>query len=182
MQSPNAIYRKTELGNAEVSNRKLGLRAELRRLLILIDGRNTVVKLAAFVRMTEIDGLLQELIAQGLIEPSSGVAPAIAAQTPTDRVMASANAAAAASAPTAAAPMFLAPSHEQFLAARTAAVRFVNDTLGPSGESLAIKLERTHNAQELRVAVTEVRVSIERAIDVAMGQRFLDHVRSAVKL
>lgn len=169
MLNPNAVFRKTELGNAEIAGRKLGLRSELRRLLILVDGRNTVAKLAAFVRLPEIDHLLYELQAQGLIDAGVGAvaAPAVAASS---TVAATSG------------DQTLVPSKEQFMAARSAAVHFVNDNLGPGGESLAIKLERTHNAQELRDTVAQVRVSIERAMGAATAQRFLDHVRMSVKL
>jgi hypothetical protein len=169
MLNPNAVFRKTELGNAEIAGRKLGLRSELRRLLILVDGRNTVAKLATFVRLPEIDHLLYELQAQGLIDAGVGAAAAQAVASPSVMAATSAD-------PT------QVPTKEQFLAARSAAVHFVNDNLGPSGESLAIKLERTQNAQELRDAVAQVRASIERAIDAATAQRFLDHVRMSVKL
>ncbi len=67
MLDVNAIYNKTEAGIAEVQNRKLGLRAELRRLLILVDGKVAVSRLAMFVRGAEIDTLIVELETQGLI-------------------------------------------------------------------------------------------------------------------
>ena len=63
----NAIYNKTEAGLSEVQTRKLGLRAELRRLLILVDGKTPVSRLAMFVRGAEIESLIFELETQGLI-------------------------------------------------------------------------------------------------------------------
>jgi hypothetical protein len=165
MLSPNTTFRKTELGNAEIANRKLGLRAELRRLLILVDGRNNVAKLAAFVRMPAVDNLLFELQSLGVIEVSDGsVVTTIAAP---------------AAGGFAGGDQTLAPTQEQFAAARSAAVRFVNNTLGPGGETLAIKIERTRNAQELRDTVTQVRQSLDRMMGEAVGQRFLDAVRTA---
>jgi hypothetical protein len=167
MLSPNTIFRKTELGNAEIANRRLGLRAELRRLLILIDGRKTAGTLATFVRLPEVDGLLYELQSLGVIEVADGtaVAPAPTAAAPS----ASAQGGDAA----------LAPTQDQFLAARRAAVRFLNDTLGPDAESLALKLERTANAAELRDVVTQIRQSLERMMGTNTAQRFLDTVRAA---
>ena len=67
MLNPNSIYRKTEAGLAEVQARVLGLRAELRRLLILIDGNAPLSRLSAFVRGSEIDFLIAELETQGLV-------------------------------------------------------------------------------------------------------------------
>jgi hypothetical protein len=187
MLSPNTVFRKTELGTAEVAARKMGLRAELRRVLILIDGRNTVSKLATFVRVPEIEALIYELQAQGLIDSADGAPLAVppTATSVTAALAASATPAASTAMPAAAAvpaatdAASFVPTQEQFVAARNAAVRHVNDTLGPGGEALAMKLERTHNAQELRQAVTEVRHSIDRAVGEAAGQRFLESVRSA---
>jgi hypothetical protein len=178
MLTPTTVFRKTALGSAEMSSRKLGLRSELRRLLILIDGRNTVSRLATFVRDPEIESHLLELQSLSLIDTGEGV-------------VASPNMAAAPNAPSAAAPTAaqaqvdgsgLLPTQEQFLTARIAAVRHINDTLGPGGETLAVKLERTKSAQELREVVSQVRQSLERMMGEAAGQRFLEAVRSAVKL
>ena len=72
MLNPKSIYRKTDAGVAEVQARVLGLRAELRRLLILIDGVATTDRLAAYVRGSEIDFLLAELETQGLIVSATG--------------------------------------------------------------------------------------------------------------
>ena len=67
MLDANAIYNKTELGATEVQVRALALRTELRRLLILIDGKTPVGRLAMFVRGAEIASLIFELETQGLI-------------------------------------------------------------------------------------------------------------------
>ena len=63
----NAVYNKTELGVGEVQVRSVGLRTELRRLLILVDGKTPVSRLAMFVRGAEITALIFELETQGLI-------------------------------------------------------------------------------------------------------------------
>jgi hypothetical protein len=176
MLNPNTVYRKTDLGIAEIAGRKLGLRAELRRLLILIDGKNTVSRLATFVRDPEIESLLLELQAVGVIDASDGgsiALPGAAAATSVN---------AAPSAGTSTSDTALLPTHEQFIAARTTSVRFVNELLGPSAETLALKLERARDARELREAVSQVKQSLERAMGEAVGQRFLEAVRSAVKL
>ncbi len=76
MLNPNTVYRKTDAGMHEVQTRDLGLRAELRRLLILIDGNTPVSRLATFVRGSEIDFLIAELESQALIASDSGVSVA----------------------------------------------------------------------------------------------------------
>ena len=71
MINPNSIYRKTDAGVAEIQSRALGLRTELRRVLILTDGTTTVAKLAAFVRAAEIEMLVTELEQRGLVVSGS---------------------------------------------------------------------------------------------------------------
>lgn len=158
MIASTTVFRKTELGNAEIATRKLGLRAELRRLLIMVDGRNNVARLAAIARPGEAEALLLELLSAGVIEASDG--SAVTAQPGGND-----------NGP--------APTVEQFKAARQAGVRYLNDTLGPAAESFALKLERAKDPQELRDAVTQVRASLERMSGAADAQRFLDAVRAA---
>ncbi len=67
MLDENAIYNKTDAGLAEVQTRTLGLRTELRRLLIFVDGKSPLTRLAMFVRGAEIESLILELETQGLI-------------------------------------------------------------------------------------------------------------------
>ncbi len=70
----NEVYNRTEAGMVEVRARMLGLRAELRRLLIQVNGSTSVSQLAAFVRGSEIATLIFELEAQGLIaSPTSAI-------------------------------------------------------------------------------------------------------------
>jgi hypothetical protein len=194
MLNPNTIFRKTEAGAAEVGNRKLGLRAELRRVLILIDGRSPVSKLATFVRMPEIESLIYELQSQGLIDANDGSSISLAPMAPVTPSVTTPRAGIASEAPLATvatlvphavtmpAESALEPTAEQFVAARTAAVRFLNDALGPSAETLAIKLEKCKNAQQFREQVTLVRQSLGRMLGEHAANNFLEAVRSAAKL
>ena len=164
MLHPNTVFRKTEAGVTEVQARVLGLRAELRRLLILIDGKMPVGRLAGIVRGTEIDFLIAELETQGLITSLAGAPPPIASSQGSSDPGGGGE-----------------PTAEQFQAARRAAVRTLNDLLGPSAETLAVKVERCKTAAEFRVAVTEVRQTLDRLLGAASGQRFLDAIRNAVQ-
>jgi hypothetical protein len=181
MINQNTVFRKTELGNAEIASRKLGLRAELRRLLILVDGRSSASRLASVVRFPDLDNMLLELQAHGLIDVLDGAVAPPLSTAPTPLNSASTIARGTPTMSQSTGDSSLLPSQEQFVAARSAAVRFINDTLGPSGESFAIKLERARTPQDLRVAITEVRQSMERMVGASVAQRFLDHVRAAVK-
>ena len=183
MLNLNTVYRKTEAGVTEVQVRSLGLRAELRRLLILIDGSATLTRLAAFVRGTEIDLLIAELEAQGLITavtiaPTMAVAPASATARPAAPQAAIAS---PITAPTAHSDTdgVLEPTAAQVLAVRRSAISTLHDILGPEADALALRIEQCKSAQELRVTITEVRQVLDRQLGVTLGQRFLDAVRGA---
>jgi len=167
MLNPNTVYFKTEAGMAEVSARALGLRAELRRLLILIDGASSIARLASFVRGSEVDFLIAELESLRLVTTGG-----------TSRVMqaAAGTTAAATSAETA-----NVPTAAQLLAVSRAAVRTLHNLLGPDSGSLAAKIERCRDSRELRVAITDIRQILDRQMGVATGQRFLDAVRAAAE-
>lgn len=148
----------------EVKARALGLRAELRRLLILVDGHTPLSRLAIFVRGSEIDFLIAELEFQHLVTTGIG-----AAATPTAAV------------PAAAAHANLEPTTAQLLAVRRAAIGTLHDLLGPDADVLAVQIERGKDAQALRVAITDIRQTLDRQLGTHAGQRFLDAVRAAAE-
>ena len=168
MLNPNTVYFKTEAGMAEVKARALGLRAELRRLLILVDGNATLGRLAVFVRGSEIDFLIAELETQGLVTAGS-IAPSATAEPLGPGAAGSATGG------------YVEPTIGQILAVRQAAVRTLHDLLGPDADTQAAKIDRCKDSRELRVVVTEIRQTLDRQLGVASGQRFLDAVRSAAE-
>ena len=183
MLNPNTIYRKTDAGVAEVQARALGLRAELRRLLILIDGTATLIRLAAFVRGSEVDFLIAELEVQGLITlvttgQTVGIAPTPATARPVAARAATTSPVATPAAHTDTDGV-LEPTAAQVTAVRRAAIQTLHDILGTEADALALKIEQCKSAQELRVTITEVRQNLDRLLGLAVGQRFLDVVRGA---
>lgn len=170
MLNPNTIYFKTEAGMEEVKARALGLRAELRRLLILVDGHTPLSRLAIFVRGSEIDFLIAELEFQHLVTTGTG-----AAATPTAGLPAAASPAAPATSAN------LEPTTAQLLAVRRAAIGTLHDLLGPDADVLAVQIERGKDAQALRVAITDIRQTLDRELGTHAGQRFLDAVRAAAE-
>ena len=182
MMNPNSIYRKTDAGVAEIQSRALGLRTELRRLLILTDGTATVAKLAAFVRAAEIESLVTELEQRGLVvtgtnAAASGFGSLAAAEPPplTDvKVTPSTNVPARTD-------NLLEPTAAQMLAVRRTAVSTLHAFLGRDAVNLVSKIERCSNANEMRAAVNEVRQALDRQMGASVGQRFLDAVRGAAE-
>ncbi len=193
MRNPDTVYFKTEAGSEEVKVRALGLRAELRRLLILVDGKTPLSRLAVFVRGSEIDYVIAELEYQGLVTPGMG-APLAAGQPSASTAFASTPVALATAMAQATAPSFapspavppgayanLEPTAAQMLAVRRTGVRTLHDLLGPDADVLAVKIDRCKDAQELRVAITEIRQTLARQLGTDAGQRFLDSVRTAAE-
>ena len=181
MLNPNSIYRKTEAGLAEVQARLLGLRAELRRLLILIDGTTPLSRLTVFVRGSEIDALIAELEVLGLVTAAT-IGQTVGLAQPATKAL---SAGVASTPPPIRAASggdgVLEPTATQVLAVRRAAVSTLHDILGPGADSLAIKIEKCKDAQELRTTITEVRQTLDRQMGTTVGQRFLDAVRGAAE-
>lgn len=173
----DVVYLKTETGISEIKTRALGLRAELRRLLILVDGNTPLKRLAVFVRGSEIDLLMTELEGLGLVSTGGRAPP----PTPSTPAVAAVNVAAPTLPAIAATEVLLKPTNAQMAAVRQAAVRALHDFLGPDADAHTVKIERCKTAQELRVVVTEIRQLLDRHSGVAVGQRFLDAVRAAAE-
>jgi len=127
------IYRKSAKGVAEIETRAHRLPPRLRSALIIIDGRRSVSELKPLI-LAQADETLASLLEQGFIEAASGqkVTPTITA-TPT---------------PAPAPPA--RPATGDFETRRREVVRRLTDLVGPIGEALAMRMERTRNADELR--------------------------------
>lgn len=120
------VYRKTAKGAAEVETRANRLLPRLRSALIIVDGKRSEAELSKLL-LQDPAGTLQTLVDGGFIE----AAPA----PPPPR-------------PSPAAPARPAgPSHEQI---RRDAVSVLNELIGPRADEIAMKMERTRNADELR--------------------------------
>lgn len=132
----STIYRKTAQGLEEIERRTRSLPPRLRSALILVDGKRDDGELRKLVP-AQADEALQALLDQGLIEAVASAPPA-----PPKAGVRSSEAAAAATG-----------AGAGFDQLRRDAVRKLNDLLGPTGESLAMKMERAASASELRPLV-----------------------------
>lgn len=122
------IFRKTDKGQAEIETRAHRLPPRLRSALILVDGRRSSDELRTMI-LQQSDETLAALLEQGFIDKVS-VAPAPAP--------------APARAPERSAPPSL-PAGDRgpdFTQLRRQLVREFNDLTGPTGEVLAIRLEK----------------------------------------
>ena len=187
MLNPKSIYRKSTAGVAEVQARSMGLRAELRRLLI--HGTATTERLASFVRGSEVEYLLSELETRGLIVPTVAAPQAGIGAVIGKGVSASSSAGPVTitASPPSPAPNAVGsdglpePTAAQVQAVRRAAIRTLHDILGPGADRLAIKIENCKDAQQMRAAVNEVRQILDQQVGAAAGLRFLNTVRGAAE-
>ncbi|WP_198674601.1 hypothetical protein [Rhodoferax ferrireducens] len=77
------VYRKSEQGVAEVKSRAAGLSIRTRTTLILVNGLDSVAALQKKIG-TDATSILQELAAQGHIEPVPSKSTAAVMPSPTD--------------------------------------------------------------------------------------------------
>ena len=130
------IYRKTAKGLAEIDTRAHRLPPRTRSMLILVDGKRDADDLKSLVTV-QAEECLQSLSEQGFIE---AVGETVRAGL----------AAGAVAAPGAASSTPAAPPAVDVPGLGRTAVRALNEALGPSAESLAMRIERARTVSELR--------------------------------
>ncbi|MBT9489304.1 MAG: hypothetical protein IV093_17505 [Rubrivivax sp.] len=134
-----SIFRKTAKGLAEIETRAHRLPPRLRSALIVVDGKRDEEALFKLV-LQDPALTLQTLLEAGFIEVCATTAPA-----PTPRPVPVVAPASATLAP---------PAPSGFDQTRRDAVRALTDLIGPMGEALAIKMEKTRSLDELRPLLT----------------------------
>lgn len=177
----SSVYRKTDAGVAEVQNRALGLRSDLRLLLILIDGQTALSRLASFVPDRPILELIDELESIGLIVKPFSIASTAnggaAAVAEPHQTSAPVNNDAQAMAKVAAPKTSL--NDESWMIARAGAERGLRRVLGVEKHELLDKLRQPEDSLALRAVITEIEKTLEEQFGIETGQLFLDSVRNA---
>jgi hypothetical protein len=151
-----SVYRKTAKGLSEIETRANRLAPRLRTSLILVDGRRTDDELRTLI-LAEPDAVLATLLAEGYIE--------LIASTPPVRIPGSVPA------PPAAAKSE-ASGARRFDEHRRMAVRFLNEQLGPSAESVALKIERARDWAELKPQLEMAEHFLRAGRGVAISREF----------
>lgn len=168
----NTLFAKTAAGREALTSRPAGLGPRLRSLLIMVDGKRN---LAEFEKLSASEvtatALLQELLTAGWIEvvgadglpkamPSAPVQPAAFRPEVSQPVQTPAPAVAA------------AVAQLPFSEARRLVVRFINDQLGPMGETLAIRAEGCKTPADLQAALPRIREGLKSFKGSAVAQQF----------
>lgn len=150
------IYRKTAKGLTEIETRAHRLPPRLRSALILVDGRRDVNDLKPLL-MQQAEETLGTLAEQGFIEAVGESAPPPPPAAPP---------------PPAPASKAASSAGTDFDNTRRAAVRALNDLLGPAAESIAMKMEKARNLAELMPLLTQAAQSIASMRGRAAAEEF----------
>lgn len=157
MLDESLVFQKTEAGAAEMAAPALGLPPKLRRALIVVDGTRTVADLATAFRPGEVDAILMDLQARGLVTLSGGVVSAPKARPD-------------------AAPASAGSPAEGLEEVRRIAMREVSHSMGPNGDALALKIERCRTAEDLRTALREAEKILTSFLGAEAGRAFAQKV------
>ncbi len=170
-------FRKTDKGQAEIETRAFRLSPRLRTPLIMVDGRRSEDELRRLLP-SKPEETLQALLDQGFIEVVAAPAGDRASSTSTS------------SGKGAAVPALLAepvanlgalPLPMRFEDFRREAVRMLIDKVGPAAESIALKMEKARNLQELHPLLSVARdilsTSNGSAVAAEFAARFLTPLR-----
>lgn len=157
-------YRKTAKGMSEIETRQHRLAPRARSVLILVDGKRDVLQLKALI-LQHADETLALLLEQGMIE--LGAKAGLTADAPEEPGVLAVDIQLAIQS----VPGELAAA--DFTTRQRAAVRDLNNVLGPSGESLAIRMERARHVTELRELLRTAAQIIGNARGRAAADAFL---------
>lgn len=166
MMNPGMKYIKTDKGRAEMAGRSGALSALQRRVLIVVDGKKTVNDLGAFVRVGELEGVLDQLLQEGLIASTDNIAPL---QPPAAPGFVAAEASE---------PPRPATSPEEFVKVRQQASCFVFENLGASGDPICDAINRCNSPAELRKMLRGVEIFIGQRMSAETTQAFARHFGS----
>ena len=174
----NTLFGKTAAGREALTSRPAGLVPRLRSLLIMVDGKRN---LAEFEKLTgsleQATQSLSELMSGGWVEivgadgfPKGVAASPVAVPAPAafePEASQPVQLSRAALAPVAA-PEITLPFSE----ARRQVVRYINDQLGPMGETLAIRAESCKTPADLQAALPRIRDGLKSFKGAAGLQQF----------
>ncbi len=158
----STIFRKTAKGQAEIETRAHRLPPRLRGALILVDGHRSETDLAKLIPL-DPETTLATLLAEGFIDVF-----AILAQRPSltsvDVPLPGPDSG----------PVPLSPAAEPPIESiKRDTVRFLNDKLGPTAESLAIRIERSKTMTELMPLLAQATQTLRSFGGAAVSEEFV---------
>ncbi len=184
------IFHKTTLGYEEIVSRANGLSPRMRRVLIMIDGKRSMLQLMSLLQGENIVPMVQTLELEGFIAliGSSGHSDLPPSQSQVhlsmDTVMQPFSNAGMGDVFADSQPLFVDSSGQirrplPFNERKLRASRVINELLGPNAEGIALKIEATKDQTELELVLHMAAAFIADAVNPVAAKRFKDHVRLA---
>ncbi len=158
----STIYRKTAKGQAEIETRGHRLPPRLRGALILVDGHRTEADLAKLIPVDPAT-TLSTLLGEGFINVFAILADRPALPT-VDVPLPGPNSGPVPLSPAAAPPIE---------SIKRDTVRFLNDKLGPTAESLAVRIERSKTMTELMPLLAQATQTLRSFGGAAVSEEFV---------
>lgn len=162
-------FKKTPAGIAELERHTLKLRPELRRLLIMIDGKRSVDSLVPFFRPNELPILVDELLQCGAIET---LVPATQLATDGDGEDQLTVAFTTARGTL---------SKAQLSAAVSAAKTHCKSKLGRAADRFILELDKCDDSAALRVSISAIQLKLMAEFGETAATEFVVAVREAVR-
>ena len=175
----NTLFGKTAAGREALTSRPAGLVPRLRSLLIMVDGKRN---LAEFEKLTgsleQATQSLNELMSGGWVEivGADGLPKAAATAGATAPVLEVADVQSKVSRPAPLMEETTSLARLPFSEARRLVVRFINDQLGPMGETLAIRAESCKTPTDLQAALPRIREGLKSFKGSAVVQQFDEEI------
>ena len=171
------VFAKTPKGAAEITLRVGGLSLQERRVLIMIDGERSVGELAPLLREGQIDAVIALLHSRGFIRDAGPSNPESAGPRTRGDL---------ASGPDTAGSLLRStegnavPEERVYLTieeVKRRAVRELNERLGSEAESIAMRIEHSPSADDLRERLREAERLVARLAGEASAQDFVRAMR-----
>jgi hypothetical protein len=159
---PSEIYGKTDLGVAELRERKLNLPVTLRSLLILIDGNRTVGEVLEKARALRLDERALAALERGGLIAKRFSAPSVA------------------SGATAAAPARSEDEIQRYLDAQQLMSDAISRHLGFRGYGLMLRLQKTANVRDLHDLLPDVAKALVKRIGMGPATPIVDTIERLV--
>jgi len=149
------VFEKTDAGAELLKTRSTVLSQKHRRCLILMDGRRTAYELSGFFRPGEFPGIVKDLIQGGYVMPPPGGIAELGEAPHSD---------------------FPRIAPLQFSDILKSALQEVSERCGAAGDPLAMDLSRCNTPEQLRTALRDAEVVLERLIGANAAREFVRRV------
>jgi hypothetical protein len=150
---PALIFAKTDKGREEIEKRTYRIDFKRRTLLIVIDGQSDAKTLASkTTHLGDTLALLQSLWEEGFIAPTGEFAGLAAVSAVEEKSP--------------------APAAKSLKEMQHSASRAIEKLMGPAGEGLALKLERTSTAEAFLAEAQKTRDTLRSSLGARKAEEF----------